>query len=123
MPKTCINEFNDRFHAETRILTTIFSLLFWDIIFADVPGAFETPYQTAPLDLAEDTFYCARQDLIEARLEEIRNGGAERILELRDAEHREKQTLCVGLRWDICDRSDLVQIVEVGNEFFSSTGD
>jgi hypothetical protein len=45
-----------RFHAEGSIVTTIFGLLFWDVIFADVPGVFETPYQSAPLDLGEDTF-------------------------------------------------------------------
>jgi len=116
--KQRINGFNRRLHAETRILTTIFSLLFWDIIFADIPGAFETPYQTAPLDLAEDTFYYARKDMIEARLEEIRNGGAREILEPRDEQHREKQTICVGLQWDLCGRSDLVQIVEVCAQIF-----
>ncbi|KAF8623325.1 hypothetical protein AX15_006403 [Amanita polypyramis BW_CC] len=100
------------FHAETRILTTIFSLLLWDIIFADVPGAFETPYQTAPLDLADDTFYHTRKDLIEARLEEIRNDRAREILERHDEQHRGKQTICIGLRWDICDRADLVEIIE-----------
>ncbi|KAK2466657.1 hypothetical protein APHAL10511_000915 [Amanita phalloides] len=100
------------FHAETRILTTIFSLLFWDIIFADVPGAFETPYQTAPLDLAEDTFYYARKDMIEARLEEIRDGNARKILLRHDDQHREKQTMCVGLRWDMCESADLVEIVD-----------
>ena len=70
------------------------------------------------MDLAEDTFYYARKDMIEARLEEIRNGGAREILELRDEQHREKQTICVGLRWDICGRSDLVQIVEVCAQIF-----
>ena len=44
------------FHAEGSIVTTIFGLLFWDVFFADVPGVFETPYQSAPLDLGEDTF-------------------------------------------------------------------
>ncbi|KAF8630450.1 hypothetical protein AX17_005427 [Amanita inopinata Kibby_2008] len=95
-------------HAETRILTTVFSLLFWDIIFADIPGAFETPYQIAPLDLAEDTFYHARKDSIEARLEEISNGQARDILE----RHGDQQTMCIGVRWDICERPDLVEIVE-----------
>lgn len=32
-------------------------LLFWDIIFAPIPGVFETPYQTAPLDMRSDAFY------------------------------------------------------------------
>ena len=108
-----INEWIGRLHSESRILTTIFSLLFWDIIFADVPGAFETPYQTAPLDLAEDTFYYARKETIEARLKAIRDGNAREILEGHDDQQREKQTMCTGVRWDICDKADLVEIVEV----------
>ncbi|RDB22242.1 Fanconi-associated nuclease 1 [Hypsizygus marmoreus] len=102
------------FHSESRILTTIFALLFWDIIFADVRGAFETPHQTAPLDLAEDSFYRARRDAIEARLDEIRSvkGRACEILARHDEAYREKKTWCVGVRWDICERQDLLEIVE-----------
>ena len=40
-----MNLFN-RFHSETFILTTIFALLFWDVIFTDTLGAFKTPYQS-----------------------------------------------------------------------------
>jgi Fanconi-associated nuclease 1 len=91
----------------------IFALLFWDIIFADVPGAFETPYQTAPLDLAEETFYYARKEMIETRLKEVQEGQARAILERHDDAYREKNTWCVGVQWDICGKQDLVEIVEV----------
>jgi Fanconi-associated nuclease 1 len=93
----------------------IFALLFWDIIFMDIPGTFETPYQIAPLDLTEDSFYYARKELIETRLEEIRRGSANTILERHDDKYREKKTLCVGVRWDICEKQDLLEIVEVSN--------
>jgi hypothetical protein len=92
----------------------IFALLFWDILFADIPGAFETPHQTAPLDLAEETFYHARKELIDKRLEEVRQGQTREILEKHDDAHREKNTWCVGVQWDICTKQDLVEIVEVG---------
>ncbi|EGN95749.1 hypothetical protein SERLA73DRAFT_76815 [Serpula lacrymans var. lacrymans S7.3] len=52
----------------------LFGLLFWDIIFAPVPGAFETPFQSAPLDIAEDSFYHSRKEIIEQRLEELESG-------------------------------------------------
>ncbi|KAL0946548.1 hypothetical protein HGRIS_012753 [Hohenbuehelia grisea] len=100
------------FHSETSILTTLFGLLFWDIIFANIPGAFETPYQTAPLDLGDEIFYYARKDLIEVRLKEIRNGWAKSIVEKHDTAHREKATWCVGVRWDFCERDDLLEITE-----------
>ncbi|KWU46578.1 hypothetical protein RHOSPDRAFT_8870, partial [Rhodotorula sp. JG-1b] len=44
------------FHSENGVLTMIFALIFWDILFAPVDGVFETPFQTAPLDLATDAF-------------------------------------------------------------------
>ncbi|KDQ61078.1 hypothetical protein JAAARDRAFT_571662 [Jaapia argillacea MUCL 33604] len=100
------------FHSEGSIVRTIFGLLFWDIIFADVPGAFETPYQTAPLDIAEDSFYLARQDLIERRLADIKAGEARQILEAADDKYRATQTWCVGVRWDLFEKQDLAEIVE-----------
>jgi len=100
------------FHCETKLLTTLFALLFWDVIFANIPGALETPFQDAPLDLCQDTFYYARKDLIEARLAEIRDGKGPEILQRHDEQYREKETWCVGLSWDLCEREDLVGIVE-----------
>ena len=49
-------------------------MLMWDIIFMDKPGAFETDFQSCPLDMFEDSFYFAREAEIEARVEEIKNG-------------------------------------------------
>ncbi|KAF9025775.1 hypothetical protein BDZ89DRAFT_1068019 [Hymenopellis radicata] len=89
-------------HAETSIVTTIFGLLFWDIIFADV----------APLDIAEDSFYYARKELIDKRLRELRAGLALEILERHDRTYRPTNTWCVGVRWDLCTKEDLREIVE-----------
>ncbi|KAH7889505.1 hypothetical protein F5I97DRAFT_1844717 [Phlebopus sp. FC_14] len=98
-------------HCETRVLTMLFGLLFWDIIFAQIPGAFETPYQTAPLDIAEDSFYYSRKDLIERRLFDIENGEAADIIQEVDSVHRASGTWCVGVRWDLFNRQDLIDIV------------
>lgn len=103
-------------------MTTIFALLFWDVIFADIPGAFETPYQSAPMDLTEDSFYCARKEMIEQRLSELREGKAREILERHDDKYRAKETWCVGVRWDLCPKQDLVEIVEVGFNRFIYRG-
>ncbi|KAF8163679.1 VRR-NUC domain-containing protein [Crassisporium funariophilum] len=100
------------FHSETRILTTIFGLLFWDIIFTSVPGAFETPFQSAPLDINEDSFYYARKKLIDARITEIVDGRGLEILQRHDDLYREKGTWCIGVNWDLCSREDLLEIVE-----------
>lgn len=44
---------------------------------------------------------------------EIEEGKALTILEKFDTQHREQQTWCVGLSWDVCDRDELAEIVEV----------
>ncbi|KAJ7821131.1 VRR-NUC domain-containing protein [Mycena olivaceomarginata] len=100
------------FHSETQILTTLFGLLFWDIIFAQVPGAFETPFQFGPLDIGEDSFYYARRERMEERLREILDGQAPTILAANDERYREDNTCCIGVSWDVCGREDLLEIVE-----------
>jgi fanconi-associated nuclease 1 len=94
-------------------LYTIFGLLFWDIIFAPIAGAFETRFQLAPLDIAHETFYSSRQDIIQDRLKEIRDGKAAEILGAADSKYREKKTCCVGVRWDDFERQDLLDLVDV----------
>lgn len=47
--------------SEGGIWATLFGLLLWDALFAPVPDAFRTPFQTAPLDLSDPSFYPARQ--------------------------------------------------------------
>lgn len=102
-----------RFHCEGRIISTLFGLILWDIIFADIAGAFETPYQSAPLDIAEDTFYFSRKELIDRRLEELREGHAQKLIEQVYDEHADKGTWCVGVRWDIFQKADLMEIAHV----------
>ncbi|KAF9447872.1 hypothetical protein P691DRAFT_705955 [Macrolepiota fuliginosa MF-IS2] len=100
------------FHSETRVLTTIFALVFWDIIFSPIPGAFETQFQAGPLDMFEDSFYLARRALFESRLREIREGKAQDYLKRHDDRHRPKRTWCIGLKWDVCEQKQLVEILE-----------
>lgn len=96
----------------------LFGLLFWDVIFESIPGAFETPYQTAPLDIAEDSFYHARKDLMEKRLAAIEAGKSADLIRNVDAEHRASETWCVGVQWDLFSSEDLVDIVTVNLLFW-----
>ncbi|OJA16026.1 hypothetical protein AZE42_04282 [Rhizopogon vesiculosus] len=98
-------------HSETRIITTLFGILFWDIIFLPVPGAFETPFQTAPLDIVEDSFYHARRDVIEARLKELEDGRGEDIAKRVEGEHRARNTWCVGVDWSLLEEGEIIEIV------------
>ncbi|XP_045490486.1 fanconi-associated nuclease 1 isoform X2 [Pieris rapae] len=70
-------------HWEGSIITTIFTLLFWDIIYAElrgVRGIFITPYQKYPLDLFTDNFYWNRQCLIEDRLNSMEKASVEDLI-------------------------------------------
>jgi len=90
-----------RFHSEGSIVTTLFALLMWPVLFAPLPGAFETPYQTAPLDLGEDTFAPTRREILEARLEAMsRTSVALDMLREADEREREKGTWAVGVNWE-----------------------
>jgi len=84
----------------------------WPVLFLALPGAFETHYQTAPLDLGEDTFAPSRHLAFEARLVEMSK--TKRALELLrevDEREREKRTWAVGVNWEY-GREELEEILE-----------
>lgn len=58
-------------HAENVIVQALFGLVFWDIIFADVNGAFIHPFQRGPRDLSSPSFYRQRRALIQRRLKSL----------------------------------------------------
>lgn len=106
------------FHSESGILKMIFSLVFWDIIFAPVPGAFESAYQSAPLDVATDAFAIMRRPLIEEQMKRIEALGIQEIVDrLSESYLREssKKTCCIGISqqsWSRYRLEDLQEIVQ-----------
>ena len=60
------------YYLENNLLSGIFGLAFWDIIFASVNGAFFHPFQSHPADFYEPEFSLARKSLINDRLAEIK---------------------------------------------------
>jgi len=95
----------------------IFTLLFWSVLFdSDVPGAFETPFQMAPLDLVHDSFYSSREGSIQARLEELEAGCAVAIIEEVDDRERPHKTWATGVRWDDFSKQDAVEIAQVSSD-------
>ncbi|KAE8149052.1 VRR-NUC domain-containing protein [Aspergillus avenaceus] len=110
----CLNWYRDQgwkgFHSEGGIVRTLFTYLFYDILFTYVPNVFQTPYQTCPLDLHTDAFYATRASEINHRLVELTNGAAERILRDVHACHSPRQPCAIGLDWAV-ELNDLVDIV------------
>ncbi|KAJ2735667.1 hypothetical protein IW152_001444 [Coemansia sp. BCRC 34962] len=99
-------------HSENAMATTLFSLLFWDIIFHPLPGTLDTEYQSRPLDMGNESFYFSRQTLIDERLKEIAGGEfADIILANYDFGYGAE---CVGVSWDItCDQLLIVAKVSI----------
>ncbi|XP_024517552.1 fanconi-associated nuclease 1 homolog, partial [Selaginella moellendorffii] len=95
-------------HSESGIWLTLFGLFMWDVIFSDVPDVFQTPFQTAPLDLCTDSFYPVRSSLIESRLQAIRDGRARQLVAETWAEHY--GTSCSGVNWEKYSLEDLQTI-------------
>ena len=54
------------FYVENALVTSLFGLLFWDAIFAPIPGAFFHRFHSAPMDLYEPEFAPRRQAIIDA---------------------------------------------------------
>ncbi|KAI7871163.1 hypothetical protein BDF14DRAFT_1763886 [Spinellus fusiger] len=98
-------------YSENTILTTLFMLLFWDIIFAPIPGAFETAYQKLPLDFYSEVFYISRCDMINQRVEEISQG--QHLGLITEVFEREKllETACIEINWNL-EPQDMLEIAE-----------
>ena len=99
------------YHSEGGILKTLFAYLFADVLFVYIPNVFQTAFQTCPLDLHTDAFYPSRISEVNARLNDISNGEASRLV--REVWHREeeKKTCVVGLDWTFA-LEDLLEIAE-----------
>ncbi len=66
-------------HVEGRLWRSLFALVMADAYFLDVPGALPVPRLSAPLDLGRPAFR-ARRPLVEERLREVAEGGAEALV-------------------------------------------
>lgn len=98
------------YHSEGGIVRTLFAYLFYDVLFVYIPNVFQTEFQTCPLDLHTDAFYPSRISEINARLNDISNGEAARLVRDVWAQHGESKTCVVGLDWTFA-LEDLVEIV------------
>eukprot|EP00039_Didymoeca_costata_P003853 m.70122 g.70122 ORF g.70122 m.70122 type:complete len:947 (+) comp12109_c0_seq1:351-3191(+) len=67
-------------HCEGSFFKTLFGLLFWEILYLDLPGMFRTPYQLAPLDYGIPEFYSRRKTAIEAQLSIIGRNNLEDLI-------------------------------------------
>jgi fanconi-associated nuclease 1 len=87
-------------HCESSLFTTLFSLLFWDLLFeTDVSDVFLTPYQIAPLDLNTDSFFLQRRPVLEERLKLIEENFDAAVGILRKHHIKNHLVSCIGVNW------------------------
>lgn len=112
------------FHSENDYWWIIMSLLFWDVIFAKIPGVysphfgdFPSPLQDMPQDLFTPNFYPRRQELISRRVAELtearffglRKPNIETVLRAAFREYYNKP--CRSINWDLFTVDNLVLAV------------
>ena len=72
------------YFSENSFLCGLFGLVFWDVIFSDVEGAFINRYQHRPLDLYHSDFQQKRELQINAIFQTISNLGIDHLLDVYD---------------------------------------
>ncbi len=88
------------YYLENNLISGVFGLAFWDIIFAQVNGVFFHPFQSKPADFYEKEFIISREALINERLSEVSNGALNRIVSKHLYHKRGIQNPMVN--WGMC---------------------
>lgn len=95
-------------HAETSSLTTLYGILFWDIIWENsVFNVFVDKFQHGPLDLQTKDFYKNRQELIENRLDLFKSSSIEDICKMAsDSWNANFGFQCSGVNFELFESLD-----------------
>ncbi|XP_041371877.1 fanconi-associated nuclease 1-like [Gigantopelta aegis] len=95
------NGYTDGLHAEGSVISSLFCLFFWDILFMDIPDAFHSAFQTRPLDFHSELFYTQRCEAVEDKLSEITDSTEEDLHRMMsDVWTSHDGVLCAGMSWD-----------------------
>lgn len=82
--------------SENRLFTTLFTLHFWDVIYAPIPGAFFHPFQAAPADVRHTDFVSKRRELWNHGFKQLKEDDGRQILWNY---HRQFGTTAWGVDW------------------------
>ena len=97
------------FFAEGSLWTTLFGILYADVIFSRVAGAFPAARMTAPLDWGGPTFRDRRAVAIQDLEHRIFDGHAASLLQ--ENWHRFNRMSITGVSWDRFTEQQLVKVV------------
>lgn len=89
------------FYVENALICSLFGLMFWDAIFAPIPGAFFHRFHSAPMDLYEPEFVRRRQALIDACFAQLDTG--EYLASIRHRFETKSGTSSPFVAWGLID--------------------
>ena len=90
------------FHCEGSIVSTLFGIICWDVIFSEVDNVFYNQYQYCPLDFWTEDFYKNRADQFAAHFAFVRELSREALSEIiANTWEAHYGTGCDGLNWDL----------------------
>ena len=90
------------FHCEGTLVSTLFAILCWDIIFCDIENVFYNKYQCHPLDFWSAEFFERRKEKFQehfATLKALSEDSMDDLIAEAWSKHREYG--CVGLSWEL----------------------
>ena len=95
------NGFTQGLHAEGGIVSTLFGVLCWDVVFSEVDNVFYNEFQTYPLDYWSRELYLRRKKLFDVLFERIGKASGAELLEMIEESWAEHGAVgCVGVKWD-----------------------
>ena len=99
-------------HVENTLVRTLTGLIYWPVIFLDIPGAFTNPFQSGPNDLYSDDFVDARKEAITSLERDLSHHGA--VTEHLEGVIKEKWNKANGLvSWSLVENLPLSDLVDV----------
>ncbi|CAG5119384.1 unnamed protein product [Candidula unifasciata] len=115
------NGFPSGIHAEGSVVSTLFALFFWDILFMDMPDAFHSPFQALPLDLHSDMFYDRRKHLIEERLAKLEKSSVQELqVQAEETWTSQYGVVCACINWDRISLDSIKELLScIGGEVLS----
>lgn len=98
-------------HLENQMPAALVMLLFWDVFFAPIDGAFHSPFQHGPVDLHDVGFYQRRAHLIGPRLNAMDSGEIDVGAQLTTTWHAKRGRANPLLAWDLVPHELLLRLV------------
>jgi hypothetical protein len=98
-------------YVENSLFNSLFGLAFWHEIFADVAGAFDHPFQSAPRDMYSSAFVANREKLLIARWALLKSSNLQGLLLSNFHDHIGYQ--CRWVDWHLLDEDLLLAVLRV----------